>query len=179
MKEPRLKILAPWAIYIKEIEALFGADPEITCKADFSGTSPAVTLSCTNGDKITALQHILPDEIDYGNVIFKIIFDGTPSNRAFATKKELFEVAFNGNPVFAYAVCPSEEGGWWIPVTYVVFKNRVVQFFSDNLDDCHGLTSTLYEDIAEDILDGDGIDGVYFNTDVEVGNLGKPLGEWP
>ena len=176
MKEPRLKILAPWAIYIKKLEALFGKDPEITCTTDFSGTAPNIVLACDNGDKVAALQHILPTEVDYGNVTLKVTIDGAPADRAFVTKKELFEVAFNGNPIFKYAVCPSEEGAWWIPVTYVVFEKCVVQFYSDNLNDCHGMLSTLYEDIAEDVLAGDGVDGVYFNTDVDPQ---MPLGEWP
>ena len=64
-------------------------------------------------------------------------------------------------------------------MVYVVFKNCVVQFFNDNLNDAHGLISTLYQDIAADILDGPGTIGVYYCTDVEHGALGMPLGEWP
>ena len=64
-------------------------------------------------------------------------------------------------------------------VTYVVFKNCVVQFFNDNLNDCHGIVSTLYQDIASEVFGDAGVTNVYYNTDVEVGKLGKPLGEWP
>ena len=74
---------------------------------------------------------------------------------------------------------PEDNGINWIDVTYVVFKNCVVQFFADNLNDCHGIISTLYQDIAEEILTGDGAQGVYFNTDVERGALGRTLDEWP
>ena len=179
MDNVRLKILPPWSIFIKEIEALFGGDPQITCTADWSGTSPAITLACNNGDKVTALQQILPTEVNYGNVILKINIDGAPADRAFKDKVELFNVAFEGNPVYAYSVCPYEEGYVWIPVTYVVFKNHVVQFFADNLNDCHGLISCLYQDIAEKVLTGPATQDVYFNTDVEQGELGKPLNEWP
>ena len=105
--------------------------------------------------------------------------DGTPSNKAFTSKVELFETAFKGNPAFAYAVCPAEEGYMWIGTTYVVFKNCVVQFAADNLNDCHGIISTLYQDIAEELLRGPATQGVFYNTDVERANLGKPLGEWP
>ena len=96
--------------------------------------------------------------------------------------KELFEVAFKGNPAFAYTVVPVQEEYIWIPATYVVFKNCVVQFFNDNLNDCHGIISTLYETIAYDIFEEfrkNQNAAVYFNTDVERGKLGKPLGEWP
>ena len=63
--------------------------------------------------------------------------------------------------------------------TKLVFKNCVVQFFNDNLNDAHGLISTLYQEIADDVLVNIDFHGVYYCTDVEVGKLGKPLGEWP
>jgi hypothetical protein len=67
----------------------------------------------------------------------------------------------------------------WIGTTYVVFKNCVVQFAADNLNDCHGIISTLYQDIADELLTGPATEGVFYNTDVERANLGMPLGEWP
>ena len=159
---------------------MFDGDPQIACNVRVdSGEEPILALDCNNGDKVTALLQILPTEIVFGNIPLHILVDGLPSNRAFKTKKELFETAFSGNPAFAYAVCPVEEGATWFDMTYVVFKNHVVQFFNDNLNDCHGVVSTLYEDIARDILTGDAVQRVHFNTDVEVGKLGKPLGEWP
>lgn len=179
MTETRLKILPPWSIVIRKIEALFDGDPQIACNTDFTGSAPKIILACNNGDKVAALQKILPEEIPFGGVKLQVGVDGIPSNRAFANKKELFETAFAGNPAFAYAVCPVDDGYNWFSMTYVVFKNCVVQVFADNLNDCHGLISTLYEEIAREILAGDGVQGVCFNTDVEVGKLGMPLGEWP
>lgn len=117
--------------------------------------------------------------MEFGNIILTVDIDGIPSNRVFINKKELFDVAFNRNPAFAYAVSPADDDYAWFSMTYVVFKNCVVQFFNDNLNDCHGIISTLYQDIAAEILTGEGARGVYFNTDIEVGKVGKPLGEWP
>ena len=179
MADVRLKILPPWSIVIRKIEALFDGDPQIACNSDFSGAHPKIILACNNGDKVTALQKILPDKINFGGIDLEVGVDGVPSNRAFTNKKELFETAFAGNPAFAYAVSPVDEGYNWFAMVYVVFKNCVVQVFADNLNDCHGLISTLYQDIAAEILTGEGAQGVCFNTDVEVGKLGKPLGEWP
>ena len=178
MSDVRLKILPPWTLTIRKLEALFDGDPQIAFNTDFSGAHPAVVLACNNGDKVAALQKLLPDEITFGGVTLNVMIDGVPSNRAFATKKELFETAFSGNPAFAYAVTPGDDS-WWISTTYVVFKNYVVQFFADNLNDCHGVISTLYQDIAEELLTGEAAQGVFFNTDVERGALGKPLNEWP
>ncbi len=179
MTDVRLKILPPWTIMIRKFEALFDGDPQIACNTDFTGAHPSIVLACNNGDKVTALQKILPSEINFGNVTLKIGVDGTPSNRAFKSKVELFDVAFKGNPAYAYAICPAEEDYMWISATYVVFKNCVVQFAADNLNDCHGIISTLYQNIAEEILTGEATSGVYYNTDIERANLGKPLGEWP
>ena len=178
MADVRLKILPPWSIYIKKVEALFDGDPQIACNVDYASSSPSIILACNNGDKVAALNQILPEEIGFGNVTLKIGVDGIPANRAFTSKKELFETAFAGNPAFAYAVTPGDEV-WWMSTTYVVFKNCVVQFFADNLNDCRGIISCLYQDIAEQILTGPASQGVFFNTDVERGQLGKPLGEWP
>ena len=179
MTEPRLKILPPWTIVTRKLEALFDGDPQIAFNVDYSGMHPAVVLSCNNGDKVAALQKILPTEIEFGNVKMEIVVDGTPSNIAFTSKVDLFDAAFKGNPAYAYSVCPAEDGYMWIGTTYVVFKNCVVQFAADNLNDCHGIISTLYQDIAEELLRGEATNGVFYNTDVERANLGKPLGEWP
>lgn len=179
MGDVRLKILPPWSIVIRKFQALFDGDPQIACNTDFSGNHPTITLACNNGDKVTALQQILPEEIVFGGVTLKVIIDGIPSNRVFKNKKELFEVAFSKNPAFAYAVSPVDENYNWFAAVYVVFKNYVVQVFADNLNDCHGVISTLYQNIAEELLTGPGAEGVFFNTDVEHGALGKPLGEWP
>ena len=179
MTEPRLKILPPWTIVTRKLEALFDGDPQIAINANYSGMHPAVVLSCNNGDKVAALQRILPTEIDFGNVKMKIAVDGIPSNIAFTSKVDLFDTAFKGNPAYAYSTCPAEEGYMWIGTTYVVFKNCVVQFAADNLNDCHAIISTLYQTIAEELLTGEATQGVFYNTDVERANLGYPLGEWP
>ena len=178
-KNVRLKILPPWTTHMNKIQALFDGDPQITCSTTYESGNPSIVLTCHNGDKVTALSQILPSCIQFGNVTLEIVIDGVPSNRAFKNKKELFEIVFEKNPAFAYAISPVKDGYNWFDMTYVVFKNCVVQFFNDNLNDCHGIISTLYEDIARDILTTDVSRGVYFNTDVERGFIGKPLGEWP
>jgi hypothetical protein len=179
MSDVRFKILAPWTLTIKKFEALFDGDPQIACNVNYSGSEPAIVLACNNGDKVAALQQLLPEEVSFGGVTLKVTVDGVPSNKAFTSKKELFDTAFAKNPAYAYTVCPVDEGYNWFDMIYVVFKNCVVQFFADNLNDCHGVISTLYQNIAEEILTGPAAQGVYFNTDVEVGKLGMPLGEWP
>ena len=180
MMNVRLKISPPWITHIHMIQALFDGDPQIAFNEEVdAGGEPFITLACNNGDKVTALQQILPTEVMFGNIPLHITIDGIPSNRAFVSKKELFEVAFAKNPAFAYAVSPGDDNYNWFGMTYVVFKNCVVQFAADNLNDCHGIISTLYQTIAEELLTGEATSGVFYNTDVERANLGYPLGEWP
>lgn len=181
MNDVRLKISPPWVTYVNKLQALFDPDPLIAFNVNYQGENgPTVVLATNDGDKAAALVKLLPEEKTFGNVTLKVSIDcPTMSNRAFVTKKELFETAFKGNPAFAYAVCPADDGYWFFALTYVVFKNCVVQFFNDNLNDCHGVISTLYQDIAEEIFADADLQSVYYNTDIEVGKLGMPLGEWP
>ena len=190
-QEVRLKISPPWVTIINKIVALFDGDPQIACNVDANSTTPSIIISCNNGDKVTALKQLLPPQYTFGNVVLTVGIDGPETNRAFKTPKELFETAFKGNPAFVTAVSPVDEGYWFVDITYVIFKNCVVQFFNDNLNDAHGVISTLYQDIAAELF-ADYLErskrGVHFNTDVEDGvafkadvqkKLGKPLGEWP
>ena len=181
MADIRLKISPPWVIYVRKLEALFDGDPMIAFNVDYNAENgPSVVLSTNDGEKAAALAKLLPEEIIYGGVKLSIWVDcPNMPNLAFPDNKVLFETAFKGNPAFAYAIAPAQEGYNWYPMVYVVFKNSVVQFFADNLNDCHGVISTLYQDLAEEIFGSGDITGVYFNTDIDRGNLGKPLGDWP
>lgn len=161
---------------MNKLQALFDGDPQIAFNIDYENMT--VILAGNNGEKNAALQRLLPTEKQFGNIILKVIVDGPIANIAFPTQKDLFDCAFKGNPAYAYSVTPGDEV-WFFNMTYVVFKNCVVQFFNDNLNDCHGLISTLYQDIAAEIFEDANLINVYYNTDVERGALGMPLGEWP
>ncbi len=181
----RLKVSPPWVIYVHMLEAMFDPDPNIAFNVDYS--EPSVTLSISHkcGLKAAAIAQLLPDMKYFGNVGLEINIDcQTMPNHKFVTAKELFEAAFENNPILAYVVIPGSEY-WAVPFTYVVFKKEVVQFFCDNLNDPHGIKSSLYEDIAREIFDdmdyvGNGA-GISYCTDI--GDNAKlsdaPLGEWP
>lgn len=175
MTTERLKVSPPWVTYINKMIALFDGDPQIACNVNWDAEDPFIVLATSNPDKAAALIKLLPTEKVFGNITLTIGVDcETISNLAFPTAKELFETAFSGNPAFAYTVVP--EGVWFVPFTYVVFKNCVVQFFNDNLNDPHGIISTLYQEIAEEVLES--VPNTYYCTDIEH-KLGMPLGEWP
>ena len=172
----KLKLSSPWVTYAREIHEMFGRDPQI--KVEYDEDNVEVKLYVDNADKADAISQILPAEKFFGGVSLKITV--IPSNGLNSPAKSLFDRAFDGNPVFAHT---SEfQGLYNQPVTYVVFKKYVVQYFSDNLGDEHGLTSTLYQDIARDLFE---VNGTCYCTDTEDivyndgKNLGAPLGEWP
>lgn len=178
MTDVRLKILPPWSTFINEIQALFDGDPQIACNVNYESNSPSIVLATNNPDKAAALLKLLPSEKKFGNITLNIGVDcQTISNKAFTSPKELFETAFSGNPAFAYVV--SADDYWYVSLTYVVFKNCVVQFFNDNLNDPHGVLSTLYQEIASDVFEGSDacLGGVAYCTDVER-KLGRPIDEW-
>lgn len=187
MTDVRLRILPPWSTYVKKLEALFDGDPQIAFNVDLTSACPSVVIATNNPEKATALAKLLPDEKTFGNVTLNISIDcSTMSNREFANPKELYETAFEGNPAFAYVL--SVDNGWFTPFTYVVFKNCVVQFFNDNLNDPHGVVSTLYQEIASEVFDDrddqfysyfkdDTYNGVVYCTDIET-KLGKSFDEW-
>ena len=155
----QVKLSPPWNIFYREIEALFKADPEVHISYD--EVEHIIDLRVDNVEKAEALSKLLPIEKTFGNVIVKIRV--IPPNGLTMTKSMLFERAFAGNPIFSYS--ESVEGIFANPLSYVVFKKEVVQFYTDDLGDAHGVRSTLYQDIARDIFGS--TDNIFFCTDVE------------
>lgn len=176
MKEPRLKLAPPWITYVNKVQAMFGADPEI--RIVYDNDEVELKIYVEDSAKADAMQRLLPYYKEFGNVelSIKIIPANNKMDLGTVTNKELFDIAFARNPVYAF----SQEvvGILTNTLTYVVFKNKVVQFFNDNLDDIHGLVSTLYQDIADELFEESDLYGVFYNTDIEE-KVGMPLGEWP
>ncbi len=172
----RTKISPPWIIHMRKLEAMFEHDEQVSITYD--NDTYTIKLLVDDAAKAAALARILPEEVAFGNVTLKISV--IPANGAELdldtpmAVSEAFDAAFAGNPVYAFS--HKVETMYGFAMTYIVFKNRVVQFFADNLRDLHGNISTLYQDIAEDIFRG-GI-SVAYCTDIEE-KVGAPLGEWP
>ena len=172
----RFKIAPPWITYVNEITALFQHDPDIELK--YNNDDPSITIFIKNNpEKAAALCLLLPDVKIFGNISLFINIEADEiSNRAFPDAKNLFDVAFDRNPVYAFSKQISNI--FSNKLLYVVFKNKVVQFFNDNLNDIFFFFCTLYQTIAQEIFNDANLLGVYYCTDVEE-KVGKPLGEWP
>lgn len=174
MTDVRLKIAPPWITYVNQVSQLFKHDPDI--EINYNNDIPEVILTINNPDKATAISKLLPCEAWFGGVKLLVTINAKFSNRTFKTPAELFNVAFERNPVFAFT--HSVQNIFSNSLTYVVFKNKVVQFFNDNLNDIYGNISTLYEDLASDVFSEADVRGVCYCTDIEE-KVGMPLGEWP
>lgn len=166
----------PWITYVSELEQMFKYDPEV--HVVYNNEEHEVRLYVDTDHKAAALMELLPNEKTFGNVTLQVTI--VPANGIpipFADNANLFQDAFKGNGAFSFT--KTVQGIFSNSLTYVVFRNRVVQYFDDNLGDIYGQKSTLYQEIARNLF-GER-EGVFYCTDVEemVWKFGIPLGEWP
>ena len=172
---------APWVIFYREIMALVGSDPEVHVVFDYEDKN--IYIHVDDVDKAQALEYLMLSEVRFGDTTVSVniipcneITDEEKWDIDDMTLEEIFLCGFNNNPNFSFTHIV--HGIFANDMVYVVFKNKVIQYFSDNLGDIHGLTSTLCEDIAKHVLKN--FDNVFYCTDVEQPvYLGAPLGEWP
>jgi hypothetical protein len=155
----RMEKSAPWIEYYHSLKELFGGDPDIVM--DIDEQEPSIIMHVNGDAKYEALCKLLPGQKTYGNVtLYILIF---PANERLTTARML-DNAFAGNPNYAFTKVVNSPM-MSNPMTFVVFKKKIAQFFNDNLGDLYGNTSTLYENIARDILAEQ--DGVFYCTDKE------------
>lgn len=141
----KVGLSSPWVIYFRKVEALFAQDPDV--KVELDNESYELKIYVESPVKAEAIQQLLPNEKAFGNVTLKISV--IPADLESADKAALIRRAFEGNPALVDIVHTEIIVA---PVDYVIFQKKVVQYFSDDTSDLHGLTSTLYEDIARDVL---------------------------
>ena len=150
-----IRLSPPWVEFANEVKALFEQDPEIAVEWD-DGTM-TLTILVDDDVKADALTQLMPAERTFGNVTAKV--EVIPANTD-VPRVNLFRRAFDGNPALSFTDTVDTVLGTF---SYVVFKPEVVQYFNDDLSDYHGYRSTLYEDIARNVFEGDVI---RFCTDV-------------
>ena len=176
-----VNLSAPWINYYKEINALFQYDPEV--HVIYNDETKTISLYVDNVSKADALSDLLPESKEFGSIV--VYVDIIPANNAKNPSDDynltVYERAFKDNPAFSYIHIAS--GIYTYNVMYVVFANRVVQYFTDDLSDVNGNRSTLYQEIAKDVLLPQS--GVYYCTDIahpvynHSVSLGKPVSRWP
>lgn len=167
----KLKLSPPWQTYVSEVKALFELDDEVHVM--YNDEDKILRLFVDNDRKADALTRLLPAEKEFGNV--KIAIEIVPANIDEENSRITdIKTAFCGNCAVDFIYDAETPFG---SMHYVVFEPKVVQFYNDDMSDINGNKTTLYQEIARDVL---GIDGnVFFCTDSMTDELTKPLGEWP
>lgn len=155
-------ISSPWVGYYRKIEALFGPDPEIKTKFEDGESIKKIKIYVDNQKKAEALTKILPQELMLGGAT--VYIDIIPSN--FEEEKtsipELILTAFDGNPIFDTVIGIKEV--FTNPITYVMFKKKVAQYYDDDLGDPEGNRSCLYQDLAKEVLGKLENNGIFYCT---------------
>ena len=162
-----LKLSAPWQIYYKELCELFKHDSEVRIVYDTD--EQVINIYVENTAKADAMAAVLPTEKEFGGVT--VYINVIPANPTFKKAKSvratIYEDLFRGNPIVDDIV--TIEGVMTNPITYVIFKKEVVQYYNDSLSDAHGMCSTLYQDIAKRVLDAG--EGIFFCTNTTMGSI--------
>lgn len=156
-----LNLSPPWISYVHKIESLFNGDEDVIVQYD--NDEVALKLFVNDEVKAEAISKLLPMQKEFGNVILTITV--YPPNEYVKPRAAYFGEAFKGNPNVVDIITIEDVPGTIIsnPITYVIFKKEVVQYFDDNLHDAHGNRTTLNEDIARDVF-GES-EGIFFCTD--------------
>ena len=155
-----VSLSSPWVSYVHKIESIFKGDEEVVIQYDNDLVELKIFVS--NDVKADALAKLLPSQKTFGNVILTITV--YPPNMETSPRVQYFEDAFRGNPNVADVVTIGEAPNTPIPpMTFVIFRKEVIQYFDDNLHDAHGNTTTLNEVIARDVF-GES-EGIFFCTD--------------
>lgn len=161
---------SPWIEYYDQVEAMFRKDPDV--KVAYEDDEKTLTLYVKGSAKAEALTRVLPGEKTFGNVTLKVRV--LPANEE-KTMADILRDAFFGNA--AVVDIHTNPGPFLEGLNYVIFRAEVVQYFSDNLHDANGLSSTLYQDLADAVFED--IPGIAYCTEPVSFELRKPLGEWP
>ena len=156
-----LNLSPPWISYVHKIESLFNGDEDVIVQYD--NEEVALKFFVNDEVKAEAISKLLPMQKEFGNVILTITV--YPPNEYVKPRAAYFGEAFEGNPNVVDIITIEDVPGMIIsnPITYVIFRKEVVQYYNDDLGDAHGVCSTLYQDIAKRVLKDQ--DSIYYCTD--------------
>lgn len=144
--EKNIGLISPWVDYYRQVQALFQEDPEV--EVSFDEGSNIIKVYVQNDIKADAISKILPEEKTFGNVTVSISV--IPANEHPDDPVVLMQHAFNGNPAFEGVQTFDTPFG---TMNFAIFAKEVVQYYNDDMFNIFGLKSTLYEDIARNVLD--------------------------
>ena len=171
----RLNLSPPWITYYRQLNTFFAEDPEVRVIFDDTNEESGkciIKLYVNNIAKAEALEALLPKEKTFGSIkVYVMIIPANTSNKNSLTLCKY--LAQDGNPNYIrYALdgngavnhIETINNFMSMNATFVIFSKKVVQYYTDSINDYFGMCSTLYQDLAKEIFGN--IDGVFFCTDV-------------
>ena len=167
----KLNLSAPWVTYYRETEELFRNDP--TIRVLFDEEEPELKLYVNDQDKYEALTFLMPEKMEFANVTMPITIvpanlpDTAHCNKEKTPAEHIMALFFDNEALVDIAVV---HGIFANDLVYVIFKKEVVQYFNDNLGDYNGVCSTLYQEIAKNVLKPQ--PGIFFCTSVSDNDIG-------
>lgn len=170
----KLNLSPPWMVCYRKLSAFFKEDSEV--RITYDEIEQEIKLYVDNAEKAVVLEKLLPSEQVFGNVTLyitivpanKTSFDSVKAGHSTSTKMtDIVRALVNNKAVTDIKVV---DGIMTNKMVYVIFRKEVIQYFTDDIGDYHGICSTLYQDLAKEIFSN--IDGVFFCTDneMELGN---------
>lgn len=162
----RLHLASPWVLYYQKVKALFGEDPDIHIVLD--DEEMELKIYVEGEDRAEALEKIFSNEQSWGDISLKTVVVPANTTRVglfypkLTSWENIFKTAFYYNPHFSH--CVYVDGILSNGLTYVIFRNEVIQYYSDDLGDVNGITSILAEDLARQLFKD--IDGVFYCTNI-------------
>lgn len=152
-----MKLSPPWVTFANEVKALFEQDKEVVVL--YYDERKKLELYVKNERKADAISQLIPSEKTFGNVTIKINVV-TMNQTIEDSRLNLIKAAFAGNKAVEAIRDVDTPFG---TMHYVIFEASVVQFPNDDTQDINGMKSTLYQDIAREIIGQK--DNVLFCTD--------------
>ena len=148
MENDKMKLSPPWITYFHKVQALFEKDNSVTVDFDESNCCLNIIVK-EDIEKGEAIQKLFPSEKVFGNNIMKINVVTIQEPKQIPTA-QIFTNAFKNNPVVEDVINKSDI--LRDDQTYIMFQNKVVQFFNDDIYDYNGVCTTLYQNIAKDVF---------------------------
>lgn len=156
-------LIAPWYIYQKEVKALFEYDPQIVVGEVYqqeNGKDYAFDIEVLSHEKYMAMDQMLSRFKLFGNVALTVnLFD--EENSIGDAAIDICRAIFDGNPLVENIEDIVDFVG--VHHSFVVFRPKIIQFYTDNLQDINGNWSGLAQSIARDVFN-DAAAGVSFCT---------------
>ena len=98
-----LKLEAPWYTYQKKVKALFEQDPDIivgdVIELTDGKTNYAFDIEVRNHEKFVALDRVMPEVVEFGNVTLGITLYDEENSVSTEDGIEIFTTIFKGNPL--------------------------------------------------------------------------------